>query len=133
MCVAGRRWATWCRAGSRRGRSTSRSRLTCRRRTAGCRPAGGVFPRNTRYPSTHGYPNNQYDTAWPRLKLLLFLLSPPQATNGSQAETKTKNLPVPVYLRPLDEKDASMKVGRSATTEYGRETCCVLKIQSFRT
>ncbi|XP_062331186.1 C-Jun-amino-terminal kinase-interacting protein 4 isoform X5 [Osmerus eperlanus] len=33
-----------------------------------------------------------------------------KATNGSQAETKTKNLPVPVYLRPLDEKDASMKL-----------------------
>lgn len=30
--------------------------------------------------------------------------------NGSQAESKMKNLPVPVFLRPLDEKDASMKV-----------------------
>lgn len=30
--------------------------------------------------------------------------------NGGQAESKMKNLPVPVFLRPLDEKDASMKV-----------------------
>lgn len=30
--------------------------------------------------------------------------------NGGQAENKMKNLPVPVFLRPLDEKDASMKV-----------------------
>uniref|UniRef100_A0A8C9W862 C-Jun-amino-terminal kinase-interacting protein 4 n=1 Tax=Scleropages formosus TaxID=113540 RepID=A0A8C9W862_SCLFO len=30
-------------------------------------------------------------------------------TNGGQAD-KMKNLPVPVYLRPLDEKDASMKL-----------------------
>lgn len=32
-----------------------------------------------------------------------------QVTNG-QGENKMKNLPVPVYLRPLDEKDTSMKV-----------------------
>ncbi|XP_021095763.1 C-Jun-amino-terminal kinase-interacting protein 4 isoform X3 [Heterocephalus glaber] len=32
-----------------------------------------------------------------------------QVTNG-QGENKMKNLPVPVYLRPLDEKDASMKL-----------------------
>ncbi|KAM6964261.1 LOW QUALITY PROTEIN: C-Jun-amino-terminal kinase-interacting protein 4-like [Tautogolabrus adspersus] len=31
-------------------------------------------------------------------------------TNGGQAEGKLKNLPVPVFLRPLDEKDASMKL-----------------------
>ncbi|XP_077827197.1 C-Jun-amino-terminal kinase-interacting protein 4 isoform X9 [Macaca mulatta] len=31
-----------------------------------------------------------------------------QVTNG-QGENKMKNLPVPVYLRPLDEKDTSMK------------------------
>ncbi|XP_055085755.1 C-Jun-amino-terminal kinase-interacting protein 4 isoform X2 [Periophthalmus magnuspinnatus] len=30
--------------------------------------------------------------------------------NGGQAEGKVKNLPVPVFLRPLDEKDASMKL-----------------------
>lgn len=30
--------------------------------------------------------------------------------NGGQAESKMKSLPVPVFLRPLDEKDASMKV-----------------------
>uniref|UniRef100_A0A3Q3VXJ0 Uncharacterized protein n=1 Tax=Mola mola TaxID=94237 RepID=A0A3Q3VXJ0_MOLML len=30
--------------------------------------------------------------------------------NGGQAENKMKNLPVPVFLRPLDEKDASMKL-----------------------
>ncbi|KAM3860087.1 C-Jun-amino-terminal kinase-interacting protein 4 [Diretmus argenteus] len=30
--------------------------------------------------------------------------------NGGQTESKMKNLPVPVYLRPLDEKDASMKL-----------------------
>ncbi|XP_055006600.1 C-Jun-amino-terminal kinase-interacting protein 4 isoform X2 [Boleophthalmus pectinirostris] len=30
--------------------------------------------------------------------------------NGGQAEGKMKNLPVPVFLRPLDEKDASMKL-----------------------
>eukprot|EP00069_Balaena_mysticetus_P010196 bmy_06702T0 len=32
-----------------------------------------------------------------------------QVTNG-QGENKMKNLPVPVYLRPLDEKDTSMKL-----------------------
>ncbi|XP_053564398.1 C-Jun-amino-terminal kinase-interacting protein 4 isoform X2 [Bombina bombina] len=31
-------------------------------------------------------------------------------TNGGQNENKMKNLPVPVYLRPLDEKDTSMKL-----------------------
>ncbi|KAM7371215.1 hypothetical protein PAMP_010704 [Pampus punctatissimus] len=31
-------------------------------------------------------------------------------TNGGQVEGKMKNLPVPVFLRPLDEKDASMKL-----------------------
>ncbi|XP_030610303.1 C-Jun-amino-terminal kinase-interacting protein 4 isoform X2 [Archocentrus centrarchus] len=30
--------------------------------------------------------------------------------NGGQAEGKMKNLPVPVFLSPLDEKDASMKL-----------------------
>ncbi|XP_008282529.1 C-Jun-amino-terminal kinase-interacting protein 4 isoform X3 [Stegastes partitus] len=30
--------------------------------------------------------------------------------NGGQPENKVKNLPVPVFLRPLDEKDASMKL-----------------------
>ncbi|XP_070783733.1 C-Jun-amino-terminal kinase-interacting protein 4 isoform X2 [Enoplosus armatus] len=30
--------------------------------------------------------------------------------NGGPAESKMKNLPVPVFLRPLDEKDASMKL-----------------------
>ncbi|CAH2292001.1 C-Jun-amino-terminal kinase-interacting 4 isoform X1 [Pelobates cultripes] len=30
--------------------------------------------------------------------------------NGGQSENKMKNLPVPVYLRPLDEKDSSMKL-----------------------
>lgn len=30
--------------------------------------------------------------------------------NGGQPESKVKNLPVPVFLRPVDEKDASMKV-----------------------
>uniref|UniRef100_A0A665VID8 C-Jun-amino-terminal kinase-interacting protein 4 n=1 Tax=Echeneis naucrates TaxID=173247 RepID=A0A665VID8_ECHNA len=30
--------------------------------------------------------------------------------NGGQVESKMKNLPVPVFLRPLDEKDASMKL-----------------------
>ncbi|XP_051770256.1 C-Jun-amino-terminal kinase-interacting protein 4 [Ctenopharyngodon idella] len=33
-----------------------------------------------------------------------------KVSNGGQAESKIKNLPVPVYLRPLDEKDASMKL-----------------------
>ncbi|KAM6897518.1 C-Jun-amino-terminal kinase-interacting protein 4 [Xenentodon cancila] len=30
--------------------------------------------------------------------------------NGGQAENKMKNLPVPVFLRPLDERDPSMKL-----------------------
>ncbi|XP_037547475.1 C-Jun-amino-terminal kinase-interacting protein 4 [Nematolebias whitei] len=30
--------------------------------------------------------------------------------SGAQAESKMKNLPVPVFLRPLDEKDPSMKL-----------------------
>ncbi|KAJ8363818.1 hypothetical protein SKAU_G00126490 [Synaphobranchus kaupii] len=33
-----------------------------------------------------------------------------KVANGGQAENKVKNLPVPVYLRPLDERDASMKL-----------------------
>ncbi|XP_073685038.1 C-Jun-amino-terminal kinase-interacting protein 4 isoform X3 [Garra rufa] len=33
-----------------------------------------------------------------------------KAANGGQADSKLRNLPVPVYLRPLDEKDASMKL-----------------------
>ncbi|XP_066519376.1 C-Jun-amino-terminal kinase-interacting protein 4 isoform X2 [Hoplias malabaricus] len=33
-----------------------------------------------------------------------------KASNGGQADSKLKNLPVPVYLRPLDEKDVSMKL-----------------------
>ncbi|XP_075701255.1 C-Jun-amino-terminal kinase-interacting protein 4 isoform X2 [Rhinoderma darwinii] len=33
-----------------------------------------------------------------------------QVTNGGQSDGKMKNLPVPVYLRPLDEKDTSMKL-----------------------
>ncbi|XP_057895096.1 C-Jun-amino-terminal kinase-interacting protein 4 isoform X4 [Melospiza georgiana] len=33
-----------------------------------------------------------------------------QVANGGQGENKMKNLPVPVYLRPLDEKDTSMKL-----------------------
>ncbi|XP_073435930.1 C-Jun-amino-terminal kinase-interacting protein 4 isoform X2 [Dendrobates tinctorius] len=33
-----------------------------------------------------------------------------QTTNGGQSDGKMKNLPVPVYLRPLDEKDTSMKL-----------------------
>lgn len=38
-----------------------------------------------------------------------------KGSNGAQGDGKGKNLPVPVYLRPLDEKDASMKVrGRSS-------------------
>uniref|UniRef100_A0A674BH64 C-Jun-amino-terminal kinase-interacting protein 4 n=1 Tax=Salmo trutta TaxID=8032 RepID=A0A674BH64_SALTR len=32
------------------------------------------------------------------------------ANGGQTSESKMKNLPVPVYLRPLDEKDATMKV-----------------------
>ncbi|NWW91053.1 JIP4 protein, partial [Rhynochetos jubatus] len=34
-----------------------------------------------------------------------------QVANGGQGDNKMKNLPVPVYLRPLDEKDTSMKAG----------------------
>lgn len=37
------------------------------------------------------------------------LLLPQQVANGGQMENKI-NLPVPVYLRPLDQTDASMKV-----------------------
>ncbi|KAG9350262.1 hypothetical protein JZ751_026616 [Albula glossodonta] len=33
-----------------------------------------------------------------------------KGAGGGQADSKVKNLPVPVYLRPLDEKDASMKL-----------------------
>lgn len=33
-----------------------------------------------------------------------------KVANGGQGDRKIKNLPVPVYLRPLDEKDASMKL-----------------------
>ncbi|XP_068510998.1 C-Jun-amino-terminal kinase-interacting protein 4 isoform X8 [Anas acuta] len=33
-----------------------------------------------------------------------------QVANGGQGDNKMKNLPVPVYLRPLDEKDTSMKL-----------------------
>ncbi|XP_049323767.1 sperm associated antigen 9a isoform X5 [Astyanax mexicanus] len=33
-----------------------------------------------------------------------------KVANGGQTESKMKNLPVPVYLRPLEQKDASMKL-----------------------
>uniref|UniRef100_A0A671LPR3 RH1 domain-containing protein n=1 Tax=Sinocyclocheilus anshuiensis TaxID=1608454 RepID=A0A671LPR3_9TELE len=33
-----------------------------------------------------------------------------KVANGGQADSKIRNLPVPVYMRPLDEKDASMKL-----------------------
>ncbi|KAG7261745.1 hypothetical protein CRUP_021354 [Coryphaenoides rupestris] len=33
-----------------------------------------------------------------------------QVSNGGQSDNKVKNLPIPVFLRPLDEKDASMKL-----------------------
>nr|XP_033816391.1 C-Jun-amino-terminal kinase-interacting protein 4 isoform X3 [Geotrypetes seraphini] len=33
-----------------------------------------------------------------------------QVANGEHSEGKMRNLPVPVYLRPLDEKDSSMKL-----------------------
>uniref|UniRef100_A0A8C2JYP3 Sperm associated antigen 9 n=1 Tax=Cyprinus carpio TaxID=7962 RepID=A0A8C2JYP3_CYPCA len=33
-----------------------------------------------------------------------------KVTNSGQGDSKIKNLPVPVYLRPLDERDASMKL-----------------------
>ncbi|XP_051968596.1 C-Jun-amino-terminal kinase-interacting protein 4-like isoform X2 [Xyrauchen texanus] len=33
-----------------------------------------------------------------------------KVANGGQADGKVKNLPVPIYLRPLVEKDASMKL-----------------------
>ncbi|XP_043085906.1 C-Jun-amino-terminal kinase-interacting protein 4 isoform X4 [Puntigrus tetrazona] len=33
-----------------------------------------------------------------------------KVANGGQGDGKIKNLPVPVYLRPLDEKEASMKL-----------------------
>ena len=36
--------------------------------------------------------------------------SVPQVANGGQSETKMRNLPIPVFLRPLDEKNTSMKV-----------------------
>lgn len=44
------------------------------------------------------------------------LWTPCQAANGAPVENKM-NLPVPVYLRPLEQKDISMKVqGRPAAT-----------------
>ncbi|XP_041719967.2 C-Jun-amino-terminal kinase-interacting protein 4 isoform X1 [Coregonus clupeaformis] len=38
------------------------------------------------------------------------LPSKSMVVNGAPTENKEKNLPVPVYLRPLDQKDASMKL-----------------------
>lgn len=32
--------------------------------------------------------------------------------NGGQEDTRMKNVPVPVYCRPLVEKDPTMKVSR---------------------
>lgn len=54
------------------------------------------------------------------LCLLHVLVIPQQVANGGQVENKM-NLPVPVYLRPLDQKDVSMKVCKSriqATSVY---------------
>ncbi|KAG7236443.1 hypothetical protein INR49_000921 [Caranx melampygus] len=42
--------------------------------------------------------------------------------NGGQSESKMKNLPVPVFLRPLDEKDASMKVSLRTCISFDQET-----------
>ncbi|KAF4085301.1 hypothetical protein AMELA_G00115500 [Ameiurus melas] len=39
--------------------------------------------------------------------------------SNAQADSKVKNLPVPVYLRPLDEKDASMKLWCAAGVNLG--------------
>uniref|UniRef100_A0AAY4EV24 C-Jun-amino-terminal kinase-interacting protein 4 n=1 Tax=Denticeps clupeoides TaxID=299321 RepID=A0AAY4EV24_9TELE len=40
-----------------------------------------------------------------------------KVASGGQTDGKMKNLPVPVYLRPLDEKDTSTKVG-SVVNEF---------------
>lgn len=43
--------------------------------------------------------------------VLFRLLFPPQLSpNGGQEDTRMKNVPVPVYCRPLVEKDPTMKV-----------------------
>lgn len=49
-----------------------------------------------------------------------------QEANGRQAENKI-NLPVPVYLRPLDQKDPSMKV-----STLGFNTCIKYSLCYFR-
>ncbi|XP_041634508.1 C-Jun-amino-terminal kinase-interacting protein 3-like [Cheilinus undulatus] len=58
------------------------------------------------------------------------LLSKYKVANGGQVENKM-NLPVPVYLRPLDQKDASMKLwcaagvnmsGGKASSELSKQT-----------
>lgn len=54
-------------------------------------------------------------TADAKLCPLHVLVIPQQVANGGQVEYKM-NLPVPVYLRPLDQKDASMKVNKSDNT-----------------
>ncbi|XP_074117889.1 C-Jun-amino-terminal kinase-interacting protein 4 isoform X1 [Sminthopsis crassicaudata] len=57
-----------------------------------------------------------------------------QAANG-QGENKMKNLPVPVYLRPLDEKDTSMKlwcaVGVNLSGGKTRDGGCVVGASVF--
>lgn len=45
-----------------------------------------------------------------RIKESNYPLALQVANGGGQGDNKMKNLPVPVYLRPLDEKDTSMKV-----------------------
>ncbi|XP_036446112.1 sperm associated antigen 9a isoform X5 [Colossoma macropomum] len=41
-----------------------------------------------------------------------------KVANGAQTDNKMKNLPVPVYLRPLEQKDASMKLWCAAGVNF---------------
>lgn len=62
----------------------------------------------------------------------------PRCSQGNgQSESKMKNLPVPVFLRPVDEKEASMKVfvflllkDNSNTTVVKKKKCSVFHYPS---
>uniref|UniRef100_A0A3P8XG49 C-Jun-amino-terminal kinase-interacting protein 4 n=1 Tax=Esox lucius TaxID=8010 RepID=A0A3P8XG49_ESOLU len=51
------------------------------------------------------------------------LPSKSKVLNGTQTDNKVNNLPVPVYLRPLDHKDASMKDQEKGDVEKEKDLC----------
>lgn len=137
-------------AGSRSASSTARCASTCATTMGGCRPAAGACRPSTsrccrgrrargrglvlgqagqqlgsRLGSPTVPPRPHLRRARPRPRAhvasaLWLQLSP----NGGQEDTRMKNVPVPVYCRPLVEKDPTMKVSwPRGPDRWGRAGC----------